>query len=240
MLMCFTKLFSIVLFVILGLPQPDFQVSEDPKETDFQPIDTVCGKYKMIDEVERKIKFENFPATNILYLKYKGSYQQHPEAFPKLTSYVEENYRTTGTCIGFYPFDPDAVELKNLQWEVGLRVIPGSPPQKHEMQSDPFIVNASANELAASISRLKTPKHPFGIKTIPAVQAVTLETIVANSAVNGLAMNAWLTINGYVQTAPTRMEFAMATTKDPMLIPVKIIIPVVKRKTGLSLLKNQN
>lgn len=200
--------------------------------------DTLYNKYGVIEEIGKRIQFEKIPATNVLYVKYTGNYRKHPDAFPKLQDYAYANYAAVGNCIGLYAYDPDIVAEADLTWEVAIRIVPGAPSgnMMHDMKmdNDPFHLDASPAQLGAQLSEFRSPATNFAIKTLPPVTAITVTTIVEKAGIDGLAMDAWLTINGYVQTGVARMEFAMVD-KNPMKIPVKISIPVVKRKTGLKL-----
>lgn len=215
------------------------QSAKEP--TALKGTDSIYNKYRVIEEIGKRIKFENIPATNVVYVKYTGSYRQHPEAFPKLQNYAYTNYAAIGNCLGFYPFDPDAVAEKDLNWEIAIRIIPGAPSgmMMHEMETgnDPFHLDVDAEQLGAPLSKLKKPSANFALKTLPSITAIAVTTTVEKAGIDGLAMNAWLTINGYAQTGTARMEFAMQE-KDPMKVPVKINIPVAKRKTGLTLTNN--
>ena len=228
----------ILAFAIFSFTSCANKKDQSEKQPTYVKVtDTITNKYRVIEEISKRIKFENIPATNVLYIKYVGSYRQHPEAFPKLQDYAFANYAAVGNCLGFYPFDPDAVAEADLRWEVAIRIIPGAPSamMMHEMGNDPFHLDAGTEQLSAPLSKLKKPSSNFALKTLPAVTAITVTTIVEKAGIDGLAMNAWLTLNGYVQTGTARMEFAMQE-KDPMKVPVKISIPVVKRKTGLTLI----
>jgi hypothetical protein len=196
-------------------------------------------KYEVIEELNKRIKIENYPRTNVVYFTITGSYQKHPEAFSNLMDYVLQNYRYAGVCLGFYPEDPDTVSEQKLKWQIGIRVIPGQPEKiidstMTNMSRDPFAIMASKEELGAPLSQLKHTLEPFFIRTLQPFQAVTLITNVESTSRDGLALNAWIILNGYVQTAPTIMEYAMMKT-DPLKIPTKIVIPVTKRSSGLSL-----
>ena len=61
-----------------------------------------------------------------------------------------------------------------------------------------------------------------------------LDSDVRHTALDGLAMLRWLLENGYVQVAPTRMAYS-GGGGDPQEVRTRIIIPVVKRPSGLKL-----
>ncbi|MEQ8906863.1 hypothetical protein [Ekhidna sp.] len=214
------KIFLLILLVI------GFNSCNRVKEID--------PKFQAINDIGEKIQIEDIPESNILFIQYRGDYSQHPKALTELMNYVGENYRIVGTCLGIYPFDPDAVPSDSLVWDVGIRVIPGDPAMVHE-DGDTFQVRASEEELSVPLDDLKYPEAPYQLKKIGSTKAITVETIVENAGKEGLAMDAWLTMHGYVQVAPTIMEYAMVDV-EPTKVPVKIIIPVKERMTGLSLI----
>jgi hypothetical protein len=226
------------LFVIVVATLAACHQNTDTNGVKEVTIKDTCAKYHLIDEISARIKFENLSACNILFSEHKGSYQQHPDAFPKLMEYAYKNYHPIGVCMGLYPDDPDAIAEVDLKWKVGIRVLPlkqNGQPSDFKSE-DPFAVNATMEELSIPVTDLTKPKSPYELETLPKVSVIYVVTTVEKAGIDGLAMNAWLTINGYVQTGTTRMEFAMQKV-EPMKMPVKISIPVVKRKSGLSLLK---
>lgn len=198
--------------------------------------DTTCSKYLLLEEIGKRIKFEEQQSSNFLYAEYNGNYNQHPTAIPELMGYAFKNYKPAGPCIGLYPQDPDATPENELHWQVGIRVTPMEKTSSQKGSDDPFAINVATEELTIPLEKLKAPGEPYKLKVLPSVQVISVVTTVGKAAQDGLAMNAWLIINGYVQTATTRMQFAMVQNKDPMSTPVKISIPVTKRKTGLSLI----
>jgi hypothetical protein len=75
---------------------------------------------------------------------------------------------------------------------------------------------------------------PFQLKTLPSTMAVVLESAAAEVPTDGLALGVWVSENGYVQIAPTRMEY-ISTDGQPSSMRTRIIIPIRKRASGLSL-----
>jgi|ERR1700722_18919441 len=187
-------------------------------------------RYDLLRELDQKVKIEEIPKTNIVSLNFTGSYQRHPEAYAKLSSYVMNNYVTVGTIIGIYPEDPDLVSEAKLTWKISLRILPKKPQHilNNSGNSDPFAIPATKELLSSPLSQFKTPKKPFTLEQLPPVTAVTLVTDVAHLGKYGLAINAWISMNNYVQTGTTRTEFGSSTAKSAE-IPVKIIVPIKKR-----------
>lgn len=224
------------------------------------PVNTQSAQKKTANEiasdVDKRLRVERIPATNILYLETAGSYDKHPQIIGQLLQFAQRNYATAGVMFGIYPVDPDSVGVpfakqqqkpgerplpvsptieKKLVWGVAIRVIPGQPgtSRRDSESSDPFFVSATEAELTKALPSLKQAKSPFKLQRLRETTAIVLETDVNRSPADGLALNAWMVKNGYVQTGATRMEMAMNST-DPMNALAKIVIPAVKRKSGLS------
>jgi hypothetical protein len=189
-------------------------------------------KYAILDSLDTRVKQEKIPATNVLSLAFSGNYQKHPEAYGQLSEYANKNYAYTGGIIGIYPQDPDLVsDEAQLNWEITLRVLPGKAGAVNYSTAnpkDPFETNIPQDVLSAPLSKLKIPEKPYILKTLPATDAVTLVSDVAHIGQDGLAINAWIDLNNFVQNGTTRTEFGSANQKS-QLIPVKIIVPVKKR-----------
>ncbi len=204
--------------------------SETKKSAAVDMVEPVKDRYDLLRELDSRVKVEEVPATNVVSLEVIGGYQRHPEAYQQLVAYVSKNHRTVGAILGIYPHDPDLVEEDKLSWSISLRVLPGKPgaAPKRANEKDPFAVNATNGELGAPLSSFATPQKPFLLEQLPAVTAVTLRSDVARIGKDGLALNAWIDMNNYVQTGTARTEFGNAT-QESQLIPVKIIVPVKKR-----------
>src|ERR1700733_11512267 len=106
---------------------------------------TKTDRYEILRDLDRRVKIEQIPATNIISLKVSGSYENHPEAYGKLSAYVKLNYATTGSVIGLYPEDPDLVPEKKLTWKISMRILPGKPnPSSIQIdEPEPFKIPAS-------------------------------------------------------------------------------------------------
>lgn len=205
--------------------------NQETSNSTEQQHDQTKRRYAILDSLDKRVIIEEIPATNVLSLGFSGNYKNHPEAYAQLSGYANKNYANAGGIIGIYPQDPDLVDDEsNLVWEITLRVLPGKPgPIKSSSNAGhPFETNIPERDLSVPLSELKTPDKPFALKTLPATQAVTLISDVAHIAQDGLAMNAWIDLNNYVQTGITRTEFGSAEKKS-MEIPVKIIVPVKRR-----------
>lgn len=187
--------------------------------------------YDILDSLDKRVKLETIPATNVVSLKFSGNYQNHPEAYMQLSDYVNKNYATTGGVIGIYPQDPDLVDESKLTWEINLRVLPGKPGTTDYTSAneiDPFDIKIPEELFFAPLSKFKAPEKPYTIKQLESTKAVTLVSDVAHIGRDGLAINAWIDLNNYVQTNTTRIEFGAVKQKS-MQIPVKIMVPVIKR-----------
>jgi pimeloyl-ACP methyl ester carboxylesterase len=159
-----------------------------------------------------RIHVERIDGGTTLMRDIAGDYSQHPKVFIALMAVRDRLFTPVGACFGIYPQDPDAVESPaELHWEIGVRVSP-----------------------RAAAKKLTAPPKPYRIAKLPAIDAAVIETNVQTAAIDGLAMFRWMAEHGYVQVAPTRIEY-LSHEGSPMLLPVKIIVPVKKRRSGLTL-----
>jgi len=195
-------------------------------------METPKCKYGILDSLDSRVKNEHIPATNVLSLSFSGNYQKHPEAYGQLMGYASKHYAFTGGIIGIYPQDPDLIsDESQLQWEITLRVLPGQPgvvDNSKTASKNSFETTTPEGALSVPLSELKTPEKPYALKTLPPTEAITLVSDIAHIGRDGLAINAWIDLNNYVQTGTTRTEFG-AANQESRLIPVKIIVPVRKR-----------
>jgi len=202
--------------------------SIDQTQTD-QKDQVNASKYSILDSLDNRVKVEDIPSFNVLTLSYKGNYKNHPEAYGKLMQYAAQNYKTVGAIIGIYPQDPDLHPESELSWSISYRIIPGSPGiSADSTQTDPFAVNASLEELNVPLDKFQKPADPFVLVQLPATKALTLVSDVSQIGKDGLAINAWLDLNNFVQVGLTRTEFGTASEKGQP-IPVRIIVPVKER-----------
>ena len=187
-------------------------------------------KYDILRELDRRVKIEEVPPLNIISLQFNGGYQKHPEAYQQLSSYVSKNYQVVGAILGIYPQDPDLVKEEELEWSISLRIVPKKTDKtlNEANEKDPFVINATKEKLGVSLTSFALPQKPFRLEQLPPITAATLVSDVANIGKDGLAINAWIDMNNYVQTGPTRTEFGNAT-QESKLIPVKVYVPVKKR-----------
>ncbi len=159
-----------------------------------------------------RIHIERVSGGQALIRDVRGSYAQHPKMFAELMALREKLFAAVGACFGIYPDDPDAVEnASDLHWQIGVRVAPAARGQK-----------------------LAIPPRPYRLASLADVEAAVIETNVKTAGIDGLAMFRWMAEHGYVQTAPTRIEY-LSHDGDAMLLPVKIVVPVRKRPSGLTL-----
>jgi len=186
------------------------------------------------DEV--KVRVAAIPSAIVIYRDVTGPYDQHPEVFTEMMKYVGENYRAAGACFGIYPTDPDSVRPSDLHWQVGVRVVPGSPLGYGNRVPVEQIPAASDRQLEATMQKMKQPAAPYKLMILEETNAAHVESTVASAGRDGLAMFPWMAKNGYVQVAPTRMEF-QSHEGSPTEMKVTIIVPVKERASGLRLSK---
>jgi hypothetical protein len=175
------------------------------------------------DTIESRIRIEKIPASVMMYQDVSGDYSQHEKFFSEIMRdgrrYAAAAGLAAGNCVGIYFIDPDTVtNPAELKWQVGI-----------------YVAAREANSFRGDMP-VQKPQAPYKLKRLPETLAAVLVTDVRNSPFDGSSMYRWMRENGYVQTAPTRMEsITDSPTDDPHDIPVRIIIPVVERKSGLRL-----
>jgi hypothetical protein len=159
-----------------------------------------------------RIHLEHITGGTALMRDVAGDYAQHPQVFAELLTLRDRLFTPVGACFGIYPDDPDVVETKSqLKWQIGVRVEP--------------------KQAGASLAK---PPVPWRLSKLPDVEAAVIETDVQTAGLDGLAMSRWMAEHGYAQLAPTRIEY-LSHEGNPMLLPVRIIVPVIKRRSGLVL-----
>ena len=173
----------------------------------------------LLAERQAQIEIDSIPALVVVSQTVTGPYSQHPKVFSEMGRYITANYSWLAYCIGIYPDDPDVVASDALTWQV---VFPVSSPGLEF--SDPYDV----------LEILPKPAAGYELRVLPATAAAVLVTNVKEAATDGLALIDWIVRNGYVQIAPTRMEF-LADAEVPEMVPTRIVIPVVERTSGLRL-----
>jgi GyrI-like small molecule binding domain len=184
--------------------------------------------------VPPKVEVSRIPSAIVIYREVTGPYSQHPVVFDQLMQYVGKNYRAVGACFGIYPKDPDAVEVSELRWEIGVRVVPGEALGYGKNLPIEELPNVSDARLRQTLRRMKQPEAPYKLKILEGTTAAVVDSTVARAPQDGLAMIPWAPQNGYVQTGPTRMEY-LSHEGTPTEMRVKIIVPVKKRESGLKL-----
>lgn len=192
-----------------------------------QPVDsskTVTGKTVTV----RKIQ-----ASWALVRDVRGSYEMHPEVFAEMLAYVGSNFRAVGDSFGVYPMDPDAAKQGTLRWQAGLRITPGEPLGLGN--SLPLITSVakSSQEFELDKPKFNRPRSPYRIVLLEEIEAAVLESSVEETPQDGLSMMRWMAENGYVQVGATRMEY-LSHDKPANKIPTRIIVPIQKRASGLT------
>lgn len=192
--------------------------------------------------LESEIRIEEIPATVVMIRDFRGHYKEHVRVFTDLIEYARRYVRlprvappelgnlVAGSCVGIYPMDPDTViNPANLRFQAAIYL------------EKELVGNGNGNgqpRPEAIPERLPTrrPAAPYRLTRLPATKAAVLKSDVMHSEFDGMSMYRWMLENGYVQTAPTRMEsLTPGHTSDPRQIPVRIVIPVTERKSGVKL-----
>ncbi len=186
----------------------------------------------------KSVSVQTNPASWAVVRDVQGSYEMHPQVFEEMMKYVGANFRAVGDCFGIYPMDPDAAKRGTLRWQVGVRVTPGKPLGfGNRMPMSEFSAR-STRQLQRDRKRLKGPAAPYKIVLLESVEAAVVETSVADAPQDGLSMFRWMAESGYVQVGPTRMEY-LSHKGPPTKIRTRIIVPVKRRASGLTLPSNQ-
>jgi|SRR5580704_1365135 hypothetical protein len=185
-------------------------------------------------EVARpNVKIATITGAIVVSGEVTGPYSQHLVVFQQLMEYVGKSYAAVGACFGVYPRDPDAVEGKDLKWQVGVRVMPGKPLGYGNSLPIEEMPVMSAAKLRHTIRVMKRAEVPYELRMMPATTAAIIESNVGNAAHDGLDMIPWMARNGYVQTAPTRLEHL--SCEGPVSdMTVRIIIPMKEQQLVLS------
>lgn len=139
------------------------------------------------------------PAIHAIVLPMKGSYQQHPEAFGRLGTFLSgRNVKPEGPIFGRYYSDPSVGEA-NLVWEVGVAVPAGT-----------------------------TAEAPFEVKDIPsALTAVHAHQGALEELGSAWGtMIQWVTTNGYRVAGPPTQVFKGDMMSGPPQIEMQV--PVAK------------
>jgi hypothetical protein len=182
----------------------------------------------------KAVHIEKIPSSWALVREVQGGYEKHTEVFQEMMRYVGENFRAVGFCFGIYPTDPDAVKQGTQRWKVGVRVTTGKPLGYGNSVSMRILTAHSTGQLQRQRKQLKAAQAPYRLELIEPTETAILESSVGEAPKDGLSMFAWMAENGYVQIAPTRMEY-MSHDGPPNKIPTRIVVPVKKRPSGLAI-----
>jgi DNA gyrase inhibitor GyrI len=191
----------------------------------------LCSPLAQEAATHPEVKVVKIRASVAVVRTVRGSYSQSPKVMEEMMRYVHTNFRAVGDCFGIYPDDPDKVAAADLKWTVGVRVTTGEPMGYGHTAS---MKEIEGKDPAAIQKQLKAPKQPYSISLIPGGEVAVIQTSVRNAGKDGLYMFKWMAENGYVQIHPTRMEY-LSHKGPPMQIPVRIVVPVKKRASGLKL-----
>ncbi|HSS18879.1 MAG TPA: winged helix-turn-helix domain-containing protein [Pyrinomonadaceae bacterium] len=186
---------------------------------------------------QKTVSVQKIPASWVLVRDVNGSYQTHPEVFQEVMKYVGSNFRAVGDAFGIYPMDPDAAKPGTLRWQVGVRIAPGKPLGYGNKLPLITSVAKSSQELDRERAHLSRPNPPYRIVLLEETEAAVVESSVEDTPKDGLSMFGWMAENGYVQVGATRMEYL--TNEGSNSISTKIIIPIRKRPSGISVPKER-
>ena len=156
----------------------------------------------LTDEFPPRVSVVNLPQRELFGQKITGSYRQHHEAIAKTYELAGVRMGPETPIIAIYPDDPDLVSESELTWYLAFK-----------------------SETVAAPARASLTSIPQ-----QASQAVVVETIAADTPGDGKKILAWIALNGYVQTAPTMMEYSLNPDLGPQEQRAKIIIPVKERR----------
>jgi hypothetical protein len=166
-------------------------------------------------------------ATIILKRDVSGDYSLSPKYFDELARYAKTRYHVVGPFFGIYPVDPDTVgSARQLHWSVAQQ-LDGAQLSGGSEDGYP---NVDAAVLA--MNKLRRPEAPYALEVLPPETTAVVKSTIGRAGRDGLAMFPWMASHGYAQIGPTRMEF-LGSAHTIGSIPVRIIVPIVKRKSHL-------
>lgn len=140
-----------------------------------------------------------------------GPYSQHPVLFKQLLQYTTAKYGKPEALWGIYPDDPDAVKPEDLHWTVAVRISPKDADlaqTKEESQRE--------DVQKRSLASLQPAADPYKLVLLGESLAAVVDSTMAAAPKDGLAIIPWMASNGFVQIAPTRMEY-LTSSGDPAL-----------------------
>lgn len=189
----------------------------------------LAAQTSVADQSAKAIVVKTVPASIIVARDVTGPYSQHAVIFKQLLQYTAGKYGKPEALLGIYPDDPDAVQPEDLHWTVAVRI----------SGEDKDVPNATRGpqleeDLKRSMGSLQQPSDPYKLVLIRESLAAVVESTVAAAPKDGLAIIPWMANNGFVQIAPTRMEY-LTSSGDPASMKIRIIVPIKKRPSGLTL-----
>lgn len=149
-----------------------------------------------------KLRIEQVGAQRVMVKDVVGDYAQHGAEFSRILP-VARSLFGDAVPIGIYPDDPDVVGMKQAKWSIGV-----------------FLPRELDAGEAAVVPR------DYVLTTLPPVTAAVVDSSMANATRDGLLLLSWLPLSGYVQVAPTRMEYR---GRGDGASPVTIVTPIRKR-----------
>jgi AraC family transcriptional regulator len=148
-----------------------------------------------------KVKLESLPATTVLALPIRGTYEQHPDALARLMGYAAPKGVVRGAPLGIYYNDPERVPPDSLRWEVAVPVPAGT--------------RADA---------------PFVVRTLPAMEAAVVICTGPYEGAGSCyaALSAWVEKHGYLAPGPVQEHWLSDPSTPPEKMQSKIVFPVMK------------
>jgi hypothetical protein len=245
----------------IGLAATMVSLAAQQEKLGAPPDKHLYGQQPVLREktLESQIRIEEIPARTVMIRDMTGDYRAHPKVFSQLIE-TARKYVTlpgvagpklprlvAGDCLGIYPTDADVVNPASLRWQAAIYL------NQEQVGDDNSDDNDAGAGPSAHVAQQPTPTQPklpvlptvrpaapYRVTRLPAVRAATLKSDVMHSEFDGMSIYRWMLENGYVQSAPTRMEsLTPGHTGDPREIPVRIIIPVIERKSGVKLPANR-
>jgi len=148
-----------------------------------------------------EVTLQTLPATTLLALPMRGSFDQHGAAIGKVIQYAMKTGVMRGAPLGLYYDDPEKVPADSVRWEV---CVPVAPEAKVE---EPFVI-CTLPEMQAAVVTCTGPYEG----TTPCYGVLT----------------AWLAQNGYVISGPVQEHWLSDPSMSPEEMQSKIVFPVKK------------
>ena len=153
------------------------------------------------------IKIKDIKPMTVAYISMKGNLSQIPESFGKLYSWiVGNNYNPVGPSIVVFYTVPEEVPDEDLRWEL-------------------------RSQLSGDVSEAEPDKDSIGVKKLAAakIAAAMYEGPYENTVSVYIALNSWVTENGYEINGPVEELYYNNPLEVGKEALTEIRIPVHKR-----------